>query len=860
MFDNAPEGYAEFLRAKAPVGDDVGVAVDGIALHPWLKPHAALIARWMLQRGRAACFASFGLHKTSIQLEVGRVIAGDDARFLIVAPLGVRQEFRRDAASLDLTITFIKSTADVQGPGIYVTNYESVRESKIDMSLFRGTSLDEAAVLRGFGGVKTFRSLMQQFEGTEYRFVATATPSPNEYIELLAYAAFLGIMDVGQAKTRWFKRDSAHADNLTLMPSKEKEFWLWVASWAVFILVPSDLGFSDDGYVMPPIEVHWHEVPTDHQKAGQERDGQGRMFRNAALGVSETASEKRLSMDARIDKMMELRQLDPTAHRIIWHDLEDERRAIETAIPEVISVYGSQALDDRELAIIEFSDGLIQEIAGKPSMIGAGTNLQRYCAWSIFLGIGFKFHQFVQAVHRIQRFGQKHTVRIDLIYTEAEREIRRNLQAKWDRHNEMVERMRTIIKEHGLSAISFKQAMTRSLGVKRQQADGHGWQLACNDSIIECHNAPDNCVDLMVTSIPFAFQYEYTPSYHDLGHTDDNIHFWRQMDFLTPNLLRMLRPGRNLCVHVKDRIVPGGINGLGFQTLHPFHAEAIFHYQRHGFAFLGMTQITTDVVRENNQTYRLGWTEQCKDGTRMGFGVPEFVLVFRKPPSDLSTGYADVPVAKDKPLAMDNAGVVRPWNNKDNWKHPVPDTGYSRSGWQLDAGGYWRSSGDRLLSVTELATMPHDQIYKWWEARSKTGVYDYHEHKLVCERLDELQRLPATFGLMPPHSIDPAVWSDVARMRTLNMEQERHGQEMHLCPLQYDVVDRLIVQRSMPGEVVFDPFAGIGTVPLRALKLDRIGWGYELSETYWRDAVRYCQATEREKATPSLFDLMDAAE
>lgn len=244
----------------------------------------------------------------------------------------------------------------------------------------------------------------------------------------------------------------------------------------------------------------------------------------------------------------------------------------------------------------------------------------------------------------------------------------------------------------------------------------------------------------------------------------------------------------------------------------------------------------------------------------MGAGMPEYVLLFRKPPSDSSDGYADEPVVKEKPLATDDTGAVLPFDTKHNWKRPVPATGYSRAQWQLDAHGFTRSSGDRLLSTRELMNLPHEQIYKLWRDRSMSQVYDAEAHTRICEQMDEAQRLPATFMLMPPHSWSDEVWSDVARMRTLNGAQSAAGRELHLCPLQFDIVDRLIVQFTMKGELVFDPFAGIGTVPHQALRLGRRGLGVELSADYFADAVFYCAAAEREMSIPTLFDLLAEGE
>lgn len=879
MTPPANDPYRDFLAAKAAVAPADGFGVDPREINPALKDFVRqAIVPWAAAGGRRAIFSSFGLHKTSTQLELARLaLKRGRGPALIVLPLGVRHEFAEEAAArfagdYAVRLNFIRRSEQLDPGAVNLTNYESVRDGKIDPHAFGFASLDEAAVLRGFGGTKTFREFMRRFAegpGVPLRYVATATPDPNEFIELLAYAAFLGIMDVGEAKTRFFKRDSEHADKLTIHPHKAREFWLWVASWALFVRRPSDLGFSDDGYALPELDVRWHEVASDHKSAGAERDGQGRLFRNAAIGVADAAREKRDSLAARIAKLQQIRAEGPAgAHRIIWHDLEAERLAIERAVPGVRSIYGAQALDDNERLAVDFKHGRFAELAAKPVMCGAGCNFQAYCHHAVFLGVGHKFHDFIQAVHRLARFGQTRRVRLDLIYTDAEREIRRSLEAKWRRHEEQAREMAAIIRDYGLAEVALASAMRRSLGVARQEASGAGWRAVHNDCVDETRAMPADGVGLIVTSIPFATQYEYTPSYNDFGHTDDNAHFWRQMDFLSPELLRVLQPGRVMAVHVKDRIVPGGMTGLGFQTLAPFHASAIFHYQAHGFAFLGMKTVTTDVVRENNQTYRLGWSEQCKDGSRMGCGVPEYILLFRKPPSDRSNGYADLPVAKAKPLATGDDGVVRPFDEETNWRRPVPGTGYSRARWQLDAHGYARSSGDRLVSSAEVAALIggrvkrdylHQTLYRLWRERSHGTVYDFAGHVRLGEELDEAEVLPSTFMLLPPHSNHPDVWSDIARMRTMNMLQARTGREMHLCPLQFDIVERLIGQFSMPGETVFDPFGGLMTVPYCAVRLGRQGIGVELAEDYWRDGVDYLRAAERDQAVPTMFDLLGLA-
>ena len=832
--------YEEFLRTKRVVAPDAGFDVPAEEISRALKPHQRDAVRWACRGGCRALFESFGLGKTVQELEWCRLAIrhGTPAQgawraALIVLPLGVRQEFARDAVQLlgwDRPPAYVRSMREVMErmdrDRIFLTNYERVRDGDIDPNRFMACALDEASVLRSFGS-KTYQTFMDKFSGVGYKLVCTATPSPNRYKELIHYAGFLGVMDTGQALTRFFQRDSQKAGNLTLYPHKEEEFWLWVSTWALFISRPGDLGYDDGGYVLPPMEVRYHRLEAAEAPT-VDRDGQEHMVRDAALGLQAAAREKRESIRARVAMARSIVESDPEAHFILWHDLEEERREIKRQLPEAVEVYGAQDYDMRERAVVDFSEGRTRLLATKKEISGQGCNFQRHCHRAIFVGIDYEFNDFIQAIHRIYRFLQREKVVIDIIYMDSEEEILRVLKRKWADHDALQERMAQIVRQYGLGGRAAER-MERRMGVERYEVTGRHYRAAHNDCIDETARMEENSVDLIVTSIPFSNHYEYSPSYNDFGHNEDTERFFGQMGYLSPHLLRVLRPGRLLCCHVKDRVLFGSQTGTGMPTIEPFHADTIRHFMQAGFWYMGMITVLTDVVRENNQTYRLGWTEQCKDGSKMGVGCPEYVLLFRKLPSSTEKAYADVPVAKSKEE-------------------------YTRARWQIDAHAFWRSSGDRLMSKDELMALPVGELAKAYRKYSRKTVYDYREHVRLAEELDRMGKLPATFMVTGAGSWDDSVWDDIVRMRTLNGDQKRKGLQMHICPLQLDLVERLIERYSNPGETVYDPFGGLMTVPYMAVRMGREGVGCELSAEYFRDGVGYLQAADAERDVASLMD------
>ena len=859
--------YDAFLREKVAFDRSFGFDVRDEWLspimrpgHPDFKPHQADIVKWAVKGGRRAIFARYGLGKSVMQLEILRLIvehgpAVDGARGafgietrrgLIVAPLGVRFDIIADGRDLlNTEVRFVRSTAEVDPAwsGLYVTNYESVRDGKLDLSMFVATSLDEAAVLRSFGS-ETYQRFLPLFADIPYRFVATATPAPNRHKELIHYAGFLGIMDTGQALTRFFKRDSSKAGNLKIHPHKTREFMLWLNTWACFIQRPSDLGYSDEGYALPPLEVVWDEVVVGILSDQVEKDGQGVLVRGGAKSAVESSREKRHTLSARVERALQRVTAHwaapaKTGQIILWCDLNDEQDALEAGLREMglsfSSIRGAQSDDEVEEQLRAWLAGETYALIGKPMMLGRGLNLQQ-CSTAVFVGVTHKYEQTVQAIHRIHRFGQTRACTVHLLYGETESDVRDNLLTKWQEDDALTDTMSDILREFGLDATAVSAELARAMGVERAAWSGPDWEIVLNDSVVEWRDHVDaESMGFIVTSIPFGGKYEYSPNYADFGHVDDNGQFWWQMDYLTPSLHRALMPGRILAVHVKDFPLYGSVTGAGVYTFDTMHAEAIAHYTGHGFDYFGMITVTTDVVRENNQTYRLSYSEMAKDHSKMGVGSPEYVLLFHKPQTNRSKGYADLPVSKDK-------------------------ADYSVGQWQIDAAAEWRSGGDRLLTSDELAALEVGVRSKLFTAQSERSVYDYDAHVALADRLAARNALPGTFASLVPGSWRRDVWTDVLRIDTLNSEQRKREVESHICPFPLDIPRRLIRMYSNPGELVGDPFSGLGSTVLEAVRQGRRGFGSELNPVSTADSVVYLTRHDNEANAPTLFDLLDLEE
>ncbi len=828
--------YEDFLKKKVIIAESFGF--EPLWEAPKAKPHQTDICNWALRGGRRAIFASFGLGKTFMQLIVAKnCILKENKPFLIACPLGVVGEFKRDNRKLGsgLEIKYITDTDSINTyePIIYMTNYERIRKGDIDANKFCGVSFDEASILRNLQ-TETTNYILQYFRQIPYRFVATATPSPNDYIELLNYADYLGVASRGHLLTRFFKRNSTKAGDLQLLKNKKQEFWEWIFTWAVFINDPSDLGYDSEGYSLPELNVVEHCISYEPESQTTDKFGNPIIFKDLSKSLLEVSREKRDSLEHRIEYSVNLAR-DINRNVIIWHHLEDERRLLEKAFPDAASVYGSQPNWKKEELLIDFSDGKYPQLLTKSKIAGSGCNFQEYCSDAIFAGIDYKFNDFIQSVHRIYRFGQTKEVNIHIVFTDSEQDILKALKEKWRKHNELQAEMTAIVREYGLSNDLIRSQMERQIFKSGDKTVIGNATLYNNDNTIvlqDKNEIPDNSVDLGVTSIPFGDHYEYSDFYNDYGHNDGNEEFFKQMDFLTPNLLRVLKPGHVFTVHVKDRIRYSYQNGTSFTTIDDFSGQTVAHFVKHGFYLMGKITVTTDVVAENNQTYRLGWTEQCKDATKMGVGLPEYVLIFRKAPTSMENAYADEPIVKSK-------------------------EDYTVDLWQLDAHAYWRSSGNVLLDVDELVKHDMSFVHKMWKKYQQEGLYDFEEHKTLSRKLDKKGKLSRKFMTVPPISNSEFVWDDIQRTNTLNARQVSSKKEKHICPLQLDIIERLINRFSNPGDVVFDPFGGLFSVPYKALQMGRKTIAIELNSEYYKDGLFYVKSMYEKMNMPTLFDVLE---
>lgn len=411
--------YADFLAAKRIADPMTGIADPG-ALPDFLFPHQRDIVRWALKRGRAAIFAGTGLGKTLMELVWAREVARHTARpVLLLAPLAVSHQHIREAGSFGLEATIVSAQGVETVP---VANYQKL--DRFDLPRFGGIALDESSILKSTDGHYRTK-LIRDCATIPFRLAATATPAPNDFMELGNHAEFLGVMSVTSMLATFFVHDASDTKTWRLKGHAEDEFWRWMASWAVMLRKPSDLGYSDEGYDLPPLTLTEHPVKIDRPFV--DHDGQASFLPIIAERLSDRLAARRDSVGDRVARAVNLTPADD--FMVWWCNLNSESQAITRAIPGAVEVSGADSDDAKERKLRDFSEGKFRVLVTKPTIAGFGMNWQ-HCCETGFVGLTDSYEQIYQALRRFWRFGQKRPVHGRFIFAETEGAVIRNYRRK----------------------------------------------------------------------------------------------------------------------------------------------------------------------------------------------------------------------------------------------------------------------------------------------------------------------------------------------------------------------------------------------------------------------------------------------
>lgn len=407
--------YTEFLESKRIIVTPSGIDVPLEQINPQLFDFQRDITRWALRKGKAAVFGGTGTGKTPIQLTWANNIPGD---VLILAPLAVSQQTVREGQKFGIKVNLCRHQADVK-PGINITNYEMLQH--FDPRSFTGIVLDESSLLKSFSG-KYRNEIIDLFKDTPYKLACTATPSPNDYMELGNHSEFLGVMTYTEMLSTFFVHDGGDTSKWRLKGHAKEDFWKWVASWAVMFQNPSDLGFSDEGFLLPPLNIHQITVQANKPLSDDV------LFAIEGITLQERQQARKSTINERVSECAKLVN-DSDEPWVIWCNLNSESEALTKAIDGAVEIRGSHAPEYKEKAIMDFIDGKTKKIVTKSSIFGFGLNLQ-HCCKTAFVGLSDSFEEYYQSLRRFYRFGQKNPVDAYIIVSEMEGAVVRNIQRK----------------------------------------------------------------------------------------------------------------------------------------------------------------------------------------------------------------------------------------------------------------------------------------------------------------------------------------------------------------------------------------------------------------------------------------------
>jgi len=649
--------YKNFLQSKAVKVKDYGKQPGEVNLI--LFPFQRDVVRWAVRRGRAAIFLDTGLGKTFCQLEWARLM---DEMTLIIAPLSVARQTVREAAKLDIQIKYVREQSEVDDGRIFITNYEMV--DNLDISSFGAVVLDESSILKAISG-KTRQKLTELCSDVPYRLCCTATPAPNDYTEIGNHAEFLGICSQQEMLSRFFvnankehtynidgksyhrKGSNAAGTEWRLKHHAEEAFFQWLASWAMTMMKPSDLGYDDDGFILPELTVTPMFVEAEYTPTDQ-------LFFTRLHGIEDRTKIRKMTIEQRFEMLKEVLASAPDEQWIIWCGLDDESNLLAKSLSGAVEVKGSDKPEDKAQAFEDFQDGKFRILITKIKIGGYGMNFQN-AHKMIFFGMNDSWEAFYQAIRREWRYRQQSAVDVYLILSDIESEIYRNVMRK----DAMAKRLRAKLIENITIYEKGELKMTddniQSV-YQEQEVKGVHFTAKLGDSCIRLAEIADNSIDLTVYSPPFADLFTYSPSERDLGNSRDSAEFFEHYKFIIGELLRVTKPGRLSCVHTSD--IAAMASRDGYIGVKDFPGEVIRAHEALGWTFTGRAFVQKNpqaqAIRVKSKA--LLFVQLRKDSSDSRPALVDQVLIFKKP------GENAVPITPVEHGELDNETWIE-WAN-----------------------------------------------------------------------------------------------------------------------------------------------------------------------------------------------------
>jgi len=632
--------YQAFLKTKCIKAKTCGISAPQSEVHRLLFDFQKDLTIWALRKGRAAIFADTGLGKTFMQLEWARL---SGKRTLIIAPLSVAKQTVREAQKIDLQVYYVRSQeqADNSPSQIYITNYEMIE--RFNPAAFGAVILDESSILKGLDG-KTRRKLTDMFSDVQLRLCCTATPAPNDIAEIANHAEFLGVMTRADMLAAFFVHDDK---GWRLRGHAEEAFYRWLASWGMSVRKPSDLGYDDDGFVLPPLNIFSLFVPTDYVPEDQ-------LFFTGLKGIGHRRQIRRETIGDRVSAAAEIVN-NSSEQWIVWCGLNDESAALAKAIHDAVEVQGSDSLDAKIEALENFQNGTIRVLVTKTKIAGFGMNFQN-CHNMIFVGLSDSWEAYYQAIRRCYRFGQKEEVNVHIVLGDVEQEIYTNIMRKEEQANTMATKL-----IENVQAFERDELAEQNDGGETYNVDtikGKDWTLMLGDSVERLAEIKTDSIDFSVFSPPFMDLYTYSPTERDLGNSANADDFFIHFGYIIDHLLRVTRPGRICAVHTAD--VPALLSKDGYIGLKDFPGKVIAAFEDRGWIYHGRVTIDKNPQAQAIRTHSkaLLFVQMEKDSSWSRPAIGDYILIFKKP------GENQTPI---NPVA--NGELTR--DQWIEWAHPI---------------------------------------------------------------------------------------------------------------------------------------------------------------------------------------------